>query len=56
MCNAYVFTPLQSSVLEKDNLEAKVEVLANLSSKAVLPGAVYDCIVFHDGYSWRYIC
>lgn len=42
-------------MLEKENLEAKVEVLGNLSSKAVLPGTVYDCIVFHDGHSWRYV-
>ena len=44
----------QSLLLEKENLEAKVDILRNLSSKVVLPGSMFDCIVFHDGESWRY--
>ena len=39
----------------KENLEAKVEILTNKSSKTTQPGPVLDCIVFHDGHSWRFV-
>ena len=41
-------------MLEKGNLEAKVDILERISSKGIVPGAVFDCIVFHDGENWRY--
>ena len=41
-------------MLEKENLEAKVDILERISSKGIVPGAVFDCIVFHDGENWRY--
>ena len=46
---------LKGLELEKANSEAKVEVLSSLSNKVELPGAIFDCIVFHDGRSWRYL-
>lgn len=45
----------QNLRLEKENLEAKVEILTNKSSKTTQPGPVLDCIVFHDGHSWRFV-
>nr|CAI5846072.1 unnamed protein product [Callosobruchus analis] len=38
--------------LEKENLEAKQDVLANYEKKYHDSGPVYDCILFHDGDKW----
>lgn len=34
-------------------MEAQVEVLGMLEKKFEDAGPVYDCVVFHDGSSWR---
>ncbi|XP_033232099.1 tripeptidyl-peptidase 2 isoform X2 [Belonocnema kinseyi] len=39
--------------LEKEELEARVEVLTNAEKKYVDVGPSYDCVVFHDGELWR---
>lgn len=41
--------------LEKEELEARVEVLTNAEKKYVDVGPSYDCVVFHDGEMWRWI-
>ncbi|CAH1153592.1 unnamed protein product [Phaedon cochleariae] len=38
--------------LEKENLEAKLDILNNLEKKYNDVGPVYDCILFHDGQKW----
>ncbi|KAK2181249.1 hypothetical protein NP493_405g05002 [Ridgeia piscesae] len=43
----------QENKLEKEELQARLDVLANLDKKFSYCGAVYDCIVFHDGTTWR---
>ncbi|XP_017876642.1 tripeptidyl-peptidase 2 isoform X2 [Ceratina calcarata] len=39
--------------LEKEELEARVEVLNNIEKKYCDVGPTYDCVVFHDGEVWR---
>jgi tripeptidyl-peptidase-2 len=39
--------------LAKADLQAKVDVLNDLSKKVKSPGPVVDCVVFHDGEGWR---
>ena len=49
----YMTSFLQENKLEKEELQARLDVLANLDKKFSYCGAVYDCIVFHDGTTWR---
>ena len=39
--------------LEKANLQAKVDILQDLSKKCKGAGPVVDCVVFHNGSEWR---
>ncbi|KAI4503188.1 hypothetical protein M0802_001410 [Mischocyttarus mexicanus] len=39
--------------LEKEELEARVEVLTNAEKKYSDSGPVYDVVVFYDGYIWK---
>ena len=41
--------------LERENLQAKVDLLSSIANKNNFPGPVYDCVVFHDGTSWRWV-
>ena len=41
--------------LEKEDLQARVDILNSLTGKNSIAGPVYDCVVFHDGKSWRYL-
>ncbi|GFO43768.1 tripeptidyl-peptidase 2-like [Plakobranchus ocellatus] len=38
---------------EREDLQAKVDILNSLDKKYPERGAVFDCVVFHDGKTWR---
>ncbi|XP_050391109.1 tripeptidyl-peptidase 2 [Patella vulgata] len=37
----------------REDLQAQVDILTNFDKKSVDVGPVFDCIVFHDGNTWR---
>jgi tripeptidyl-peptidase-2 len=39
--------------LKREDVLIQADLLASLGSKGSTPGPVYDCLVFHDGESWR---
>uniref|UniRef100_H2Z489 Tripeptidyl-peptidase 2 n=1 Tax=Ciona savignyi TaxID=51511 RepID=H2Z489_CIOSA len=45
--------PLPDKGLEKENLQATVEVLDKLDKHWTNPGPVVDCVVFHDGNTFQ---
>ena len=40
--------------LQKEDLEAQIDILTAADKNFSDPGPAYDCIVFHDGEIWRY--
>ena len=43
----------QEDKLEKEELQARLDVLSTLDKKFSCCGPVFDCVVFHDGTTWR---
>ncbi|XP_067127626.1 tripeptidyl-peptidase 2 [Centruroides vittatus] len=43
----------QDDRFQRDELEARVDVLNSLDKKYNDLGPVYDCVVFHDGNTWK---
>lgn len=42
----------ESHKLEKEDSEAKLDIVNNLDKKFSDSGPVYDCILYHDGEKW----
>ncbi|XP_055927693.1 tripeptidyl-peptidase 2-like isoform X2 [Argiope bruennichi] len=47
--------PNVNQKLDKEELEAQLEVLNSLERKYHDVGPTYDCVVFHDGKKWRVV-
>jgi tripeptidyl-peptidase-2 len=45
--------PSPADKAERDELQARLDILADALAKYDDPGPIYDCVVFQDGQTWR---
>ena len=48
-----MFVPYKEEKLVREDLAAQVDLLTASDKKFNDLGPVYDCVVFHDGETWR---
>ena len=46
---------MKEEKLTKEDLQAQVDVLTNMDKKFSDSGPTYDCVVFHDGNTYRFV-
>ena len=46
-------SPSDAEKRERKELDAQLEVLQKIESQYSDPGPVFDCVVFHDGTTWK---
>ena len=44
---------IQEEKLNREDLQARLDVANTMDKKYTDCGAIYDCVVFHDGDTWR---
>ena len=47
--------PNHEEKLIREDLSARVDFLTNAEKTYSDPGPVFDCVVFHDGNTWRWV-
>lgn len=47
------FFVTQDARFERENIQAKIDLLNSLKKTCTVGGPVFDCVVFHDGQSYR---